>query len=66
MPIKNANNAAKCIILTAKEKTNPNKWHHFSRANQPTKTVIETVDYKKSAIPVPSRQNIPSRLNKNS
>lgn len=33
MPMKNVDSALRFIISTAKEKINPRKWHHFSKAN---------------------------------
>ena len=52
MPMKNVDSVLRFIISTAKEKINPRKWHHFSKANQLTKTVTETADYKRFVIPV--------------
>ncbi len=59
MPMKNVDSVRRFIISTAKEKINPRKWHHFSKANQLTKTVIETADFKRFVIPVHSPQNTP-------
>lgn len=59
--MKNVNNVLRFIISTVKEKINRKKWLLFSRANQPIETVIEIVDYKRSAIHVPLLQNILSK-----
>lgn len=52
MPMKNVDSVLRFIISIAKEKINLKKWHHFSKANQLTKTVTETADYKRFVIPV--------------
>ena len=57
--MKNVDSVLRFIISIAKEKINLKKWHHFSKANQLTKTVTETADYKRFVIPVHSPQNTP-------
>ncbi len=61
MHMKNVSSALRSIISTAKEKTNHNKWHDFSKANRPIKIVIETADCKRFVIAVLLPQNILTR-----